>query len=239
VRKRLPLPLTFSVPKVEGQRNEDSYQRSRKGIYALSDGASVSFDSASWSRILVRRFAQDPEFSPEWLSAAVTEYGGLYDRESLPWMQQAAFDRGSFASLLGVRFLDEGQLIQVLAIGDTLAVLCDGDRIVATFPYSFASQFDQRPQLLCTNPVENKFVEEDDFDYDRIADWTFRGLGQPALFCMTDALGQWLLSWSDPDQSPIRIIRNLRTAKEFSRFVKAERAAARMRRDDTTLVAIW
>ena len=39
------LPLAFSVPKVlEDQRNEDSFHRSRKGVYALSDGASVSFD---------------------------------------------------------------------------------------------------------------------------------------------------------------------------------------------------
>ena len=48
------LPLAFSVPKGEDQRNEDSFHRSAKGVYALSDGASVSFDSASWARILDR-----------------------------------------------------------------------------------------------------------------------------------------------------------------------------------------
>ena len=41
----------FSVSKVEGQRNEDSYQFASKGVWALSDGASVSFDSATWSQM--------------------------------------------------------------------------------------------------------------------------------------------------------------------------------------------
>src|SRR5262245_2393449 len=134
VRPKSRLPLAFSFPKAEDRRNEDSFHRSAKGVYALSDGASVSFDSASWARILVRRYTRDPEFTREWLAAAMAEFRKLYDRESMPWMQQASFDRGSFASLLGVRMIDQGKLIQVLAIGDSLAVLCDGDCIKASFP---------------------------------------------------------------------------------------------------------
>jgi hypothetical protein len=237
-RPKSPLPLAFSVPKSEGH-NEDSFHRSAKGVFALSDGASVSFDSASWARILVRRYTQNPEFSRGWLSAAIAEFRKLYDRDSLPWMQQASFDQGSFASLLGVRVFNGGQLIQVLSIGDSLAVLCDGDCIKASFPLSAASEFNQSPQLLCTNPGQNLFLDEMDFDYDLVADWSFRGLKQPALLCMTDALGHWLLSQRDHDRSPIRVLRQVKTCKEFARFVQEERAAGRMKRDDTTLIALW
>jgi hypothetical protein len=31
----------------------------------------------------------------------------------------------------------------------------------------------------------------------------------------------------------------VRTASAFTRFVKDERAAGRMKRDDTTLIALW
>jgi hypothetical protein len=233
------LPLAFSVAKVDGTHNEDQFHRSRKGIYALSDGASVSFDSASWARILVRRYAKKPEFTREWLSAAIAEFSKLYDRDSLPWMKQASFDRGSFASLLGVRIVDGGRLIQVLSIGDSIAVLCDGDRITASFPLSVPSEFTRSPQLLCTNPAENVFLDKLDVDYDLVADWTFRGLERPALLCMTDALGHWLLSRRDDDPSPISLLRKLRTADAFARFVIEERAAGRMKRDDTTLIALW
>jgi hypothetical protein len=234
------LPLAFSVPKVAGEgRNEDSFHRSRKGVYALSDGASVSFDSASWARILVRRYARNPQFNRAWLAAAIAEFRGLYDRDSMQWMQQASFDRGSFASLLGVRVIDAGRLIQIFSIGDSLAVLCDGDRIKATFPILAASEFNRSPQLLCSNPVQNVFLDKIDPDYDLTADWTFCGLEQPALLCMTDALGHWLLSRRDHDPSPIALLRELRTPAAFARFVRQERGAGRMRRDDTTLIALW
>jgi len=231
--------LAFSVPKGRDLLNEDSFHRSTKGVYALSDGASVSFDSASWSRILVRRYARRPEFTTRWLNAAIAEFRKLYDRDNLTWVQQAAFDKGSFASLLGVRIVDGGRLIQVFSIGDSLAVLCDGDRIAATFPFAAASEFTRSPQLLCTNPLQNAFLEKADADDDLTADWSFAGLERPALLCMTDALGHWLLSQRDRGRSPIGVLRKLKTAKTFARFVDEERAAGRMKRDDTTLLALW
>jgi hypothetical protein len=233
------LPLAFSIPKVEDRRNEDSFHRSARGVYALSDGASVSFDSASWARILVRRYTQSPRFTRAWLAAAIAEFRKLYDRESMPWMKQSSFDRGSFASLLGVRVIDDGRLIQVLSIGDSLAVLCDGDRIIKTFPFSAASEFNTSPQLLCTNPAQNAFLDDVDFGYDLSADWSFSGLAQPALLCMTDALGLWLLSQRNHNPSPISVLRSVRTPKAFARFVEEERAEGRMKRDDTTLIALW
>jgi hypothetical protein len=239
VRQKSRLPLALSIPKTEDSRNEDGFYRSAKGVYALSDGASVSFDSASWARILVRHYTRNPEFTREWLAGAIAEFRKLYDRETLPWMQQASYDRGSFATLLGVRIVDEGRLIQIFAIGDSLAVLCDGDCIKATFPFSAASSFTRSPQLLCTNPAGNAFLDEVDFGYDLVADWTFTGLKQPALLCMTDALGHWLLSQRDRNSSPISALRKVQTPRAFARFVHEERAAGRMKRDDTTLIALW
>ena len=154
-------------------------------------------------------------------------------------MQQASFDRGSFASLLGVRVVDQGRLIQVFSIGDSLAVLCDGDCIKATFPLAKASEFSGSPQLLCSNPVQNAFLDKVDINYDLVADWSFRGLKQPALLCMTDALGHWLLSHRDHEPSPVSILRKVRTPAAFARFVRDERTAGRMKRDDTTLLALW
>ena len=124
----------------------------------------------------MRRYTRNPEFTREWLSAAIAEFRKLYDRDSLPWMQQASFDKGSFASLLGVRVADGGRAIQVLSVGDSLAVLCDGDRIKATFPLSSAAEFTRSPQLICTNPTHNAFLDKMDLSYDLVADWSFRGL---------------------------------------------------------------
>jgi len=48
-------PKAFSVEKTDGYRNEDAKSIStRLRVSALSDGASVSFDPATWAEILVR-----------------------------------------------------------------------------------------------------------------------------------------------------------------------------------------
>src|SRR5579872_5977396 len=99
----------FTVAKRDGEANEDAWQHSHRGAGAVSDGASVSFDSASWSHLLARRYAQHPDFDAAWLEQAMAAYAKVHDRDGLPWMQQAAFDRGSFASLLGVRDRGEGR----------------------------------------------------------------------------------------------------------------------------------
>jgi len=227
-------PRRFTVKKVEDYRNEDAFAVSdRRGVSALSDGASVSFDSATWATILVRRYARNQRVDRKWLNGAIAEFAKRYDREKLPWMQQASFDRGSFASLLGVRHVGSGT-VQVFAIGDSLAVLCDGDEILRSVPYTTAAEFEQRPQLLSTNAVDNNFVE----DIETVP-FRLREYDNPALLCMTDALGQWVLAQRHDEPSPIARLRGIKSKHAFKRFVVEERQAGRLRRDDTTLLAYW
>jgi hypothetical protein len=226
------------VPKRRNEANEDAWQCSRKGAAAVSDGASISFDSASWARILVRRYAQRPHFDAAWVAEAIAAYAALHDRDGLPWMQQAAFDRGSFASLLGLCD-DGGGRVRVLAIGDSLAVLCDGDRVAASFPYQTPEQFDAMPQLLSTNPAENRFLDSLDPIADLGREWDLGRLQCPAVLLVSDALGRWILSERGREPSPITLLRRVVSRRDFARLVAAERAAGRMRRDDTTLLAWW
>lgn len=237
-RLAFPRPRAFTVAKRDGETNEDAWQSSHKGAGAVSDGASVSFDSASWSRLLARRFAQRPCFDRQWLAGAIAAYAGSYDRNGLPWMQQAAFDRGSFASLLGICDRGGGQ-VGVLAIGDSLAVLCDGDRIAASFPYDRPEQFDADPQLLSTNPAHNAFLDGPGALAGLCCEWHLGLLEDPALLCVSDALGRWILDQRGCEPSPIALLRRLRKPRQFARLVAQERAAGRLRRDDTTLLGYW
>jgi hypothetical protein len=227
-----------SVAKHDGEPNEDAWQCSRKGVAVVSDGASVSFDSATWSHLLVRRYAQDPRFGPEWLEGCIAAYAGRYDRENLNWMQQAAFDRGSFASLLAVRDKGCGR-VDVLAVGDSLAVLCDGDRVVATFPYEEPEQFEADPLLVSTIPSRNVFFKDAESTAGLSCEWDLGPLTAPSLLCVTDALGRWILTFRDEQPSPIARLRQTRSRRAFARLVAGEREAGRMRRDDTTMLACW
>jgi hypothetical protein len=81
--------------------------------------------------------------------------------ETMPWMQQAAFDRGSFATLLGIELLPDWRAARVFAIGDTLLAFVDSAQVVRTIPYVQSDDFDRSPQLLSTNPLENRWLDED------------------------------------------------------------------------------
>lgn len=229
----------LSVPKNIHGVNEDSFQHSdRTGVFSLSDGASISYDSASWSKILVRQYGKRPSVNRSWFDEAKEAFGKLHNRDSMPWMKQASFDRGSSATLLGIEHIRETNKVKVIAIGDTLAVLCDGSKIIKTWPYSDASQFSDSPNLISTNPVENTLFSGQDILQEFIIEWSLDGIDNPTLFCMTDALGLWLLEQSSNDPSIASTLHSLGKKVDFEKFVLEQRAAGLLKRDDTTLLTL-
>ena len=223
--------LRFTVPKAVGILNEDKYARECDTV-ALSDGASISYDSACWAQIVCARYVQSPHVTSDWLDDCIVEFNKHHDRATMPWHKEAAFDRGSFASLLGVR--PTGTAIHIDAIGDSLAVLCDGNVRKDSFPYRELEQFNQAPMLLCTDPAKNPIFADGVLASEWMCDWRLEDLQSPRLLCMTDALGQWLLSREGNDAT--EKLFSFETNEAFDQFVIDERAAGRLKRDDTTLL---
>lgn len=226
----------FTVSKTTGVPNEDRACVSEDGsIWSVSDGASVSYDSGPWAEVLVQKFVQEPNVSGEWLNSAISDYGRSYDRESMEWMQQAAFDRGSFATLLGGIATGDGKHARVIAVGDSMLAVVDGAEVVRTLPYVQPDQFDSAPVLLSTNRVENR-----QFDEKTIADsWSaldLSSLKDPMLLVMTDALGKWLLD--QPNEERVMTLLNIASEDSFVEFVELERSRGRLRRDDCTLLVV-
>jgi hypothetical protein len=215
-------------------QNEDCLEfDEHRGVLALSDGAGESFDPKWWAGILVEFFVSRPDVALPWLDEAIEKYLGKHDREGMSWSGQAAFDRGSFATLLGVQFSGESGAVEVLAVGDSLAVLLDGEALIESFPYIRAEQFSRRPTLLGTNREANRFLSSPL----PLKRWSTRKYDDPAILCMTDALGAWLL---EQHQERCKRLRNVskQDKSAFQRLVRDERASGRLRLDDTTLVVL-
>jgi hypothetical protein len=232
--RRLKCLGVFTIQKNEHSANEDQWNGSESAtVYAVSDGASVSYDPGPWAAILTRRFIENPDVSYNWIQAAIAEFANAYDREALPWMQQAAFDRGSFATLLGVVFSPDWQGARVFAIGDTILAFIDGREVLRTIPYVRSDEFDCSPQLISTNPVENKSLDHDAI----LTAWHELNIAShecPTLLLMTDALGRWLLD----QRERVSVLLDIKDEQDFREFVERERAEGRLKRDDTTLVVI-
>jgi hypothetical protein len=240
-----------SVPKdsTYPESNEDKlacYDDNR--VYAMSDGASESYNSKLWAEILVKQADSSVLRRPftRWLKKAIAQYDQQSDLVNLSWSQEAAFARGSFASLLVVELNDHR--IKVIAIGDTVVMLVTNNRIQKSFPYEDSEQFRQRPHLLSTlrsrhstqyfrdalrsliAPTRSQSGCSACWNYPLSSDWI--------LICATDAIGEWLLRKDDQANDRLRRILGVRTQENFTELVEIARLEDRMRRDDSSLILI-
>jgi hypothetical protein len=186
-----------------------------------------------WSHLLVRRYRQQPHFDERWVDQAVQHYATRHDPAHLSWSKQAAFERGSFATLLAIHIRNGASQAELLAVGDTIAVLGISGVFCTSFPYTSADQFKTNPLLISTRHDCNGGLFETDPSRFR-AIWTLLPF-QSKLMAMTDALGAWLLA--EP-HSRFPVLADLRSRTRFIKLIENERLAGRMRRDDTTLLIL-
>ena len=237
----MKLEFLGTVPKDPGypEANEDKFAFSEDGRrLALCDGASESFNSKLWADLLARKFIADPKVNPEWVASAFAEYSATHDFPSMSWSKQAAFERGSFATLIGVEEFEEHQAVEILAIGDSITMLVDCGKLICAWPFDNPEKFNERPTLLATLLAHNDFVGGSTF-------WTLHGntfylekLTQPKLLCMTDALGEWALEQAQAEDSGFNELLSLQTEEQLAELVVRERAAKLMHIDDSTLLVL-
>lgn len=200
--------------------------------FAVSDGASESYDSSRWARLLSTAWVtKEIAATRRGLDHAISEYERASDPASLSWSKKGAFDRGSFATLLGVSLC--GNSARVVAIGDSIALAVGLHSGPHTFPYSLPEEFDCRPMLLSTQRQANAAL----FDRSIARGWITRWPLTPgaALLLMTDALGQWLLR-HNADACSRATLLGFRHVDDLRLFVRSEQSSGAMRRDDTTLI---
>lgn len=213
--------------------NEDAHRLApERGRLVVSDGASESFDARSWARVLVDRMI-DEDLSWEAVALCAEDYEALHDPSTLSWSKAGAYERGSFATILLVQDEPEENAVQVTAVGDSLAVWVDGDEWLASTPYERAEQFQEKPMLLATRLALNSA----DGDGITVRRWKYEAKGHRFLLCMTDALGAWLLTHQERgDPSALEALQGIRDIEGLTELVESERAAGRLKRDDTTLI---
>ena len=206
---------------------------------AISDGASESYDSRSWAQLLARRFVADPDVGPGWLNAAVEEYRELSSSADLSWSRQAAFDRGSFSSLLGIEYFQGENWLKVHCVGDSVAVLIDvREACKYTFYYNYSGLFSQRPDLLSTVPACNTAFTAYPFFASHKTSWRLDAGAPWVVLCMTDAMGEWVLRQHECHQPVWNELLALEVQTDLDVLVAEARESRGMRVDDVTLVRL-
>lgn len=232
--------FAVSVPKDPAvhELNEDFWAADDKvERVAVSDGASESFDSRKWAQLLVDKYVADPAITPDWVSSIVAQYNAGVDYEQLSWSKQAAYDRGSFATLLAVEFAFNRTEVKVLAIGDSVAIHASNGVLFASFPYTTPEEFNSRPNLLSTLTAANTFVAAPGF-FNKNSSKTWTVKSGDYILLMTDAVAQWVLREQMESPSALLVMLEVTQAREFEELVLRMRQEHRMRLDDSTLVRL-
>jgi hypothetical protein len=223
------------VPKRRGWRNEDAFAWNLDAQrYAVSDGASTSFAGRAWAMALCRQYKRDPDIRPGWLDHARTDFRDALKISEDDWSAAEAFDRGSFATFLGLSILEEQ--LHVFAVGDTVLFVLDGEERLDCFPPVSPETFVSDPVLLSSHGNRPSF-EETDENFGAAKSDCQAG---PHILIATDALAAWIVGDGGPSRIRERALLLTRMEKSaaFREFVEQQRANGRMRIDDTTLLII-
>lgn len=239
------LDFSSSIPKdlASPELNEDAWSTNDGTTnIALSDGASESYDSKRWAQLLVQRYVKDQCCADDWvLSAWVQETVDVYEQgvdfDALSWSKQLAFERGSFATFLTAELAENGSVVEVLSIGDSLAVHCRQSEIVHSYPFTLPEEFDSRPQLLSTRSAENFFLTESGFFRNHTSKAWHTQPGD-IIYLATDAVGQWLLREASADVNSIDVMQSITNEVEFAELVLKLRAEHRIKLDDSTILRL-
>jgi hypothetical protein len=225
VAKELESPLTNE----DYFRSSDASQR-----WVLSDGASESFAAKSWARIVSYLYLLRGELNPSWIDKAITLYERRFNPSQMSWSQLGAFERGSFATLLGTAFDSNRNVLRVTAVGDSVAFLFSyDDGLVESFPYRHPHEFEQRPLLLSTKPEANQSIIAHPTSFCR--NWHIPPDARQFVILASDAVAAWLLT--APKERVYQLVEACEQDR-FTQLVKKERESGHLRRDDCTVVAL-
>lgn len=214
--------------------------RPKHGRFALSDGASISFDSRGWARALCWQFMHDTNVGPEWLDRARARFAARSAPPEDDWAAAHAADRGSFATFLGVTVTDARLVVH--AIGDTVLFVIGPDAQLAMFPAMAPDDFSGEPLLLCSLAGRGAFQDTDEAFSD--AQFTVEappgGWGGTRLVAATDALADWIVRAGGPADQ-LAGLEQLAAQKDragFEDWAAQAIADGRLRRDDCAVLVI-
>ncbi len=240
--KQLPLPekkywkirKTFTVSKERSDSvkgNEDvCFTDTSSGTFAVSDGASASFDAKAWADVLLQCYGKAPhKFTTEHVVSIALEFDKKYDYDGMTGPQQIAYEKGSHATLMGVVTSDSH--LNVTYVGDSLLVVLNDLKIILTIPFESDNEFPLAPELLtcCIGASQPEIVRRE---------VDVQEMGAPSAILMTDALGQWFLKIKSSGLNPVEQLLAISSQEDFEAFVERSRTDGVLKRDDTTLLWI-
>ena len=212
---------------------------------ALADGASESAFAKEWAKILTDAFVANPPKHDgpgqwplaEWLEACQEEWNKVVPWDRIPWHGEAKSREGALATLLGITIGvppdgHKGLWWRAAAVGDSCLFVIRDDEMAVSFPIEYASDFDNSPPLICSNPVNNGGL------WGSSSRLSGNCVSGDLLILASDALSQWMLTRIADGGTPWQDLLDLYSRGQLVEWVDDARRQRLIRNDDTTLIIV-
>ena len=214
----------------------------RRGRAAISDGACESGFSKIWSRVLVDQYVRSHNGLANdwssWFANAQQQWCDELKDVTIPWYGEEQFQRGAFATFLGLVLEGTGRTMRYAAeaVGDSCLFHIRGEQLLRSFPLQRSSQFDVVPPLVGSRSPLDEILR------DRALSIQGELLKSDVLLMMSDALAHWSLAQAESGCPPWKEIVDLIlggcTDDEFDQWIALLRAERQLANDDVTLMMI-
>ena len=231
---------------ISGCQDNFSYNEA-KNCFAIADGATQSFYSSIWSKLLVDYFCENPQIDKnnwqewleliqqKWLEEVRAELEKAKSGNNFAWIEiYNGLERSKSATstFIGLQFIENQAKISI--VGDSCLFIFQGNQLIQTYLLKKSTNFNDRPGYFGSRSKNNDDYEPEFLDIEL----KYKQHSDKLYFVLaTDALAEYIFKYTEQQRD---ILTTLLTIQEFENFVKSARQddTIKMKNDDVTLMIL-
>lgn len=231
---------------ISGCQDNFSYNEA-KNCFAIADGATQSFYSSIWSKLLVDYFCENPQIDKnnwqewleliqqKWLEEVKAELEKAKSGNNFAWIEiYNGLERSKSATstFIGLQFIENQAKISI--VGDSCLFIFQGNQLIQTYLLKKSTDFNNQPEYFGSRSKNNDDYEPEFLDIEL----KYKQHSDKLYFVLaTDALAEYIFKYTEQQRD---ILTTLLTIQEFENFVKSARQddTIKMKNDDVTLMIL-
>lgn len=221
-----------------------------KNCFAIADGATQSFYSSIWSKLLVDYFCENPQIDKnnwqewleliqqKWLEEVKAELEKAKSGNNFAWIEiynGLERSKSAISTFIGLQFIENQAKISI--VGDSCLFIFQGNQLIQTYLLKKSTNFNDRPGYFGSRSKNNDDYEPEFLDIEL----KYKQHSDKLYFVLaTDALAEYIFKYTEQQRDILTTLLTINSEQEFENFVKSARQddTIKMKNDDVTLMIL-
>ena len=234
---------------ISGCQDNFSYNEA-KNCFAIADGATQSFYSSIWSKLLVDYFCENPQIDKnnwqewleliqqKWLEEVRAELEKAKSGNNFAWIEiynGLERSKSAISTFIGLQFIENQAKISI--VGDSCLFIFQGNQLIQTYLLKKSTNFNDRPGYFGSRSKNNDDYEPEFLDIEL----KYKQHSDKLYFVLaTDALAEYIFKYTEQQRDILTTLLTINSEQEFENFVKSARhnGTIKMKNDDVTLMIL-